>query len=734
MRFLLLAFLSVFFFNIANSQDLKPLSLDDFILNKTFSPALQLKIKPLNDGLHFAAIVGNTKIVKFSFKTGKEVEVLLDLAKIKDAPLKTFTNFEFSANEQRILLETQSVKIFRYSSMADYYVWDFYTNRFYPVSEYGAQREASLSPDGERVAFVRDNNLFIKTIRFGTEYAVTTDGKKNEIINGAPDWVYEEEFEYSKAFEWSPDSRFISFVKFNETEVPEYKMLLYKGMAPEKSEYALYPGETRLKYPKAGEKNAKVSVHVHELKSKTTLLMDIGKNEDLYIPKLQWTPDSKDLAIFRLNRLQNELNILFANPNTGDTRTIMTEKNRRYIDQGFLDQFRFLNDQKHFVVLSERNGWDHLYLYRNNGFIVGQITSGDFDVTRFYGYDEARKLFYYQAARKSPLGREVYAQSLDGKTDRLLSANTGTNDATFSANFDYFANYFSSAKIPPVLSVFDRNGKELYAIEENKALKEHLSNYKWPSIEFIRIATVTNIELNGYLIKPTNFDPTRKYPVILTQYSGPGSQEVVDQWGPDWHYFLAEQGYLIVSVDPRGTSGRGEEFKKCTYLQLGKLESDDLIETAKYLQSLPYVKQDRIGIWGWSYGGFTTALCMARGNGIFNTGIAVAPVTHWRFYDTIYTERFMRTPRDNPDGYVDNSPISHAKDMKGHFLLIHGTADDNVHPQNSFEFAEAMVQAGFQFDMQYYTNRNHSLYGGNTRNHLYTKILQYFNQHLKEKE
>ncbi len=461
--------------------------------------------------------------------------------------------------------------------------------------------------------------------------------------------------------------------------------------------------------------------------------MDIGKNDDLYIPKLLWTPDSKDLAIFRLNRLQNELNILFANPNTGDSRTIMTEKNRRYIDQGFLDQFRFLNDQKHFVVLSERNGWNHLYLYRNNGFIVGPITSGDFDVTRFYGYDEARKLFFYQAARKSPLNREVYAQSLDGKTDRLVSGREGTNHAVFCANFNYYINYFSSASIPPMVSVFDRNGKELYVLEENKTLKEQISSYSWPTFSFIKIPTVTNIYLNGYMIKPSEFDSTKKYPVIITQYSGPGSQEVVDQWGPDWHYFLAEQGYLIVSVDPRGTAGRGEEFKKCTYLQLGKLESDDLIETARYLQTLPYVEKDRIGIWGWSYGGFTTALCMARGNGIFNTGIAVAPVTHWRFYDTIYTERFMRTPRDNPDGYNDNSPLTLAKDMKGNFLLIHGTADDNVHLQNSYEFAEAMVQADFQFDMQYYTNRNHSIYGGNTRNHLFQKIFQYFNQHLKEK-
>lgn len=731
MRCILLAlFISAILFG-AQGQDLKPLVLDDFTTHHTFSPEIPREINPMNDGLHYSALVEGTKIVKFSFKTGKEVAVLFDLTTISDAPFKSMSAYSFSSNEQRILITTQSKRINRYSSQAEFYVWDFYTERFYPVSEFGPQRAATLSPDGERIAFVRDNNIYIKTIRFGTEYAVTTDGKANAVINGVPDWVYEEEFEYDKAFEWSPDSKMLAYVKFDEREVPEYKMLIYKGLSPEKNEYAVYPGETLQKYPKAGEKNSKVSVHVHDLKTKTTLVMDIGKNEDIYVPRIKWTPDSKDLVLFRLNRFQNELNILYANPNTGDSRTIMTEKNRRYIDEGFLDQFRFLDDQRHFVVLSERNGWSHLYLYRNNGFIVGPLTSGEFDVTRFYGYDQERKLFYYQAARKSPLQREIYAQSLDGKTDKLITSREGTNSALFSTRFDYLLNTYSSATTPPVVSILDRNGKEITLLEENHGLKQKISEYQWPSTEFFTFKTSEDVVLYGSMLKPSGFQPDKKYPVIVNQYSGPNSQEVTDSWSTDWLWFLAGQGYIVVSVDPRGTAARGEDFRKCTYLQLGKVESDDLIETARYLQSLDYVDAEHIGIWGWSYGGFTTALCMARGNGIFAAGVSVAPVTSWRYYDTVYTERFMRTPRDNPDGYDDNSPVSHAAGMKGDYLLIHGTADDNVHVQHSFEFSEALVQAGFQFDMQIYTNRNHGLSGGATRNHVYNRILNFFNNSLE---
>jgi dipeptidyl-peptidase-4 len=731
MRPICLFLIFLFAFQGINAQQKKKLSIDDFLVNNTFQEAASTKIIPMKDGLHYCVLSDGARIIKYNFRTGKEAGVVFDLSKISDAPRGSITKFCFSNDEQRILLETNPRKLYRHSTEAEYYVWDIYTQRIYPVSEAGPQSEATFSPDGERVAFVRNNNIFIKTIRFGTEYAVTTDGKKGEIINGLPDWVYEEEFSYSKAFEWSPDSKMLAYVRFDEREVPEFKMPMYKGMSPERDEYALYPGEFSMRYPKAGEKNSEVSAHVHDLKSRITLAMDLGQDSDFYLPRLTWTPDSKELVLFKLNRMQNEVNILYANPNTGDTRTALTEKNRRYIDEQFFHQFTYLNDGQHFVVMSERNGFSHLYLYRNNGIMVGSITSGQFDVTDFYGYDPTRKQFYYQAAQKSPLQREVYVQSLDGKVNRMVSTKAGTNKALFSANHEFCMIAHSSATTPTVLTVYDRNMKELYTLENNRALIEKIAQYEWPKHEFFRFELPDGLGLNGSMLKPSFFDPSRKYPVIVTQYSGPNSQQVADRWKIDWHYFLAEQGYMVVTVDPRGTAARGEEFRKCTYLQLGKLETDDLIDAAKYLKGLPYVDGERIGIWGWSYGGFTTALCMAKGNGIFNTGISVAPVTNWRFYDTVYTERHMRTPRDNPDGYKDCSPIPHASTMKGNYLLVHGTADDNVHAQNSYEFTEAMVQAGFQFDMHLYTNRNHSIYGGNTRKHLYNKILLYFDKHLK---
>ena len=717
--------------NTAFSQ--KRIELKDIVSNRTFSQETVSGLRSMNDGLNYTVLENSNKVVSYSYKTGDKVDVIFDLSKIENAPFSDFSDYAFSNDETKILFTTKKQPIYRHSFSAIYYIWNLTTKEITPLSANGAQQLATFSPDGERVAFFRNNNLFIKNLKFGTESQITFDGKTNEIINGAPDWVYEEEFSFTKAFEWSPDCKFLAFIKFNETEVPMFNIAMYQGQKPELKEYQLYPGNTSYKYPKAGEKNSVVSVLIYDVKSKTSVTTETGNDTGQYIPRIKWTPDASDLAIMKLNRLQNKLDIVLANPFTGDTRTFFTEKNKRYIDENFYDNFVFLPDNKYIVLNSERDGYSHLYLYDRQGFEVKQLTAGPFDVTEFYGFDPEKKLFYYQAAKESPLRCEVYFVSLDGKKTGLLSSQKGTNQADFSSGFKYFINYFTNADTPNLITLHDQTGKMIRTLEDNNKLKTLLAEYSISKKEFFSFKTPEGTELNGWMLKPVNFDPAKKYPVLMTQYSGPNSQEVLDKWGISWHNYLAQEGFVIACVDPRGTGARGEEFRKMTYLQLGKYESDDQIEAARYLSTLSFVDKNNIAIWGWSYGGFMTALCMEKGADVFKAGISVAPVTNWRFYDSVYTERYMRTPQENPDGYDDNSPLSHAEKIKGNYLLIHGSADDNVHFQNTMEFSERMVQAGVQFDMAVYTNRNHGIRGGNTSMHLYTKMTDFLKEKLQGK-
>ncbi len=707
------------------------ITLEDLIVRNTFRQESVQGLRSMNDGLHYTTLEDGNKVVKYSFRNGEKVSVLFDLSKIDKAPIQQFSAYEFSDDETKLLLTTNKKPIYRRSYTAEYYIWNSVTNELTELSAKGAQQVASFSPDGERVAFVRDNNLFVKSLKFGTESQVTSDGKKNEIINGIPDWVYEEEFSYNKAYAWSPDSRFVAYTRFDESEVKEFPLMMFRGQAPAKDENELYPSIETFKYPKAGEKNSLVSVHVYDIQSKTTVKADLGENQDIYVPRLKWTADGAELAAMRLNRRQNELNVLLVNPFTGDSRLFFTEKNGRYIDEEFLDDFIFLPANDYFVVNSERNGYSHLYLYNRQGFLVRQLTDGKFDVTGFYGYDNKRKIFYYQAARESPLRREVYYTSLDGKKQGKLTNQEGTNKAEFSSGFQYFINYYTNASTPVTVSLHSSDGKLIRVLEDNRNLKSKLSAYQLSQKEFFTFKTADGTSLNGWMLKPAGFDPSKKYPVVMTQYSGPKSQEVTDTWSVDWENYLAQEGFLVACVDPRGTAARGEDFRKITYLQLGKYESDDLIEAARYLGTLPYADKGRIAIWGWSFGGFTTLLCMEKGGELFKAGIAVAPLTHYKFYDTVYTERYMRTPKENPEGYDDNAPLSNPAGIKGKLLLIHGSADDNVHAQNTMEFTEAMVQAGVPFDMAIYTNRNHGIYGGNTRMHLYRKMTDFLKTNLK---
>ncbi|MGQ7869306.1 S9 family peptidase [Sunxiuqinia sp. sy24] len=720
-------FLTIGFSSIAQ----KTLTLADFHQHSTFNQKSVNGLYSSANGLYYTTLENNKQIVKYSYKDGKKVETVFDLDKLENAPINYFSAYSFSLDETKILLTTERENIYRHSYKANYYVWNSVTEELQELSAKGKQQQATFSPDGDRIAFARDNNLFIKTLRFGTENQVTTDGAKNAIINGVPDWVYEEEFSFSKAFAWSPDSKFLAYIRFDETEVKEYGMKKFRGKAPALNENETYPGEYVYKYPKAGEENSVVSVFAYDIKSKTKVEVDLGEETDFYIPRIKWTADANDLAVFRLNRRQNEINILFANPFTGDSRLFYSEKNERYLSEDFLDDFIFLPNNDYFVVNSERNGYSHLYLYDRQGFEVRQLTKGEYDVTDFYGFDNKKKIFYYQAAKKSPMQREIYYTSLDGKKQGMLSPLEGTNKATFSNGFQYFINEFTNLSTPKTFSLHDNRGKLVRTLEENSELKNKLANYTISPKSFFSFETNEGISLNGWMIKPANFDENKKYPVVMTQYSGPNSQQVRDEWSVNWNNYLAQEGFLVVCVDSRGTGARGEDFRKVTYMQLGKYESDDQIEAAKYLGTLPYVDTSNISIWGWSYGGFMTLLCMEKGGDLFKAGIAVAPVTHYKFYDTVYTERFMRTPKENPDGYNDNAPLNHAEGITGHLLLVHGSADDNVHLQNSMEMSEALVQAGVQFDMAIYTNRDHGIYGGKTRMHLYQRMTDFLNRNLK---
>ncbi len=731
-------FVTMFLTLASVAQNSQRFTLNDIFEKQIFKEQAVAGLRSMNDGEHYTTLENNTKIVKYSYKTGKEVAVLFDVTKIRDAAISSFLDYEFSEDETKILLTTNKKPIYRHSFTAEYYVWNSVTEELTPLSSYGPQQGATFSPDGDRCAFVRDNNIFIKNLKFGSESQVTFDGAKNKIINGVPDWVYEEEFGdftaadgFNKTLWWSPDSKFLAFLRFDESEVPDYSFPLYAGASPELTAYKLYPGEETYKYPKAGQKNSVVTAHTYEIRSKATIKIKTGEETNQYIPRLKWTPDANNLVVMRLNRHQDNLDILYANPYTGDSRVVLTEKNKRFIDENFLDAFIFLDDGR-FVINSERDGWFHLYLYDKDGFEIKKLTDGNFDVTNFYGYDVSRKLFYYQAAVESPLRREVYYISEDGKKKGKISTAEGTNKDDFSKNFNYYVNYFSNSKTPLLITVHDQKGTTLRTLQDNTVLKNTVRVLNVAQKEFFQFKTSGGVELNGYMLKPPGFDAAKKYPVVMTQYSGPNSQRVVDEWGnKGWNEYLAQEGFLVVCVDPRGTAARGEEFRKCTYMQLGKLESDDQVETAKYLGTLPYVDKANIAIWGWSYGGFMTLLTMEKGGPLFKAGIAVAPVTNWRFYDTVYTERFMRTPEENPDGYDDNSPLNHAGDIKGRLLIIHGSADDNVHAQNTYEMTEQLVQAGIQFDMAIYTNRNHGIRGGNTTMHLYTKMTDFLKDQLQ---
>lgn len=699
----------------------KSVTVADFTEKGTFRAKSVYGLTSMNDGIHYTAREG-VNILKYSYQTGKVVDTLLTGKQLVDNKIGTVSDYSFSNDEQKMLLLTNYEDIYRRSFTADYYVYDRTSKSIKPLSANGKQSYATFSPDGTKVAFARSNNIYIKDLATGSETQVTFDGKFNEIINGSTDWVYEEEFGFAKAFAWSPDSKKLAYYRFDESRVKLFNM--------NKFEHQLYPSNYTYKYPKAGEQNSVVSIYCYSLPASKSTKMDIGNEDNQYIGRIKWTTDANKLSMIRLNRLQNQLDILVANVITGESTTLYSEKNSKYISEVNDEYLTFLKNGKQFIIYSEKDGYNHLYLYDMNGRLVRQLTKGIWDVTDFSGIDESKGVVYYQAAAISPIQREVYVASLDGKSNKKLSTQAGTNNATFSNGCKYYINFYSNTTTPSYITLHEANGKLIRVLEDNSALKEKVKGYNINAKEFFSFITPEGVSLNGWMIKPTEFDPNKKYPVFMTQYSGPGSQQVLDSWGLGWELVLAQKGYLIVCVDGRGTGARGEAFKKQTYGQLGKLEVIDQINAAKYLGTLPYVDKNRIGIWGWSYGGFMSLNAIFQGADVFKMAIAIAPVTNWRYYDSIYTERFNGLPQDNPSGYDDNSPINHVNGLKGKLLIVHGTADDNVHIQNSYELVSKLIESNKQYDMMVYPDKNHSIYGGKTRTQLHTKFVEYVEANL----
>lgn len=691
-------------------------------------------LNSMNDGLHYTATEQSdafgTRIVKYSYVTGTQAEVIATALDIFGDATRSFDGYEFNSDEQYLLIQTESEPIYRYSFLANYFLYHIPTKKTTPLTDFtkGKQMLAEVSPDGKHVAFVRDNNLFSVEIASMLETQVTRDGAKNKIINGATDWVYEEEFALVKGFEWSPSGNRIAYLRFDESNVREFSMDIFGD---------LYPEQQRFKYPKAGEANSVVSLYVYDLALGQSRKVDVGANTDQYIPRIEWTKNNDQLCAMRMNRHQNKLEFLLAdftanNLNAVATKIIYVEQADTYID--ISDALTFLADGS-FIWLSERDGFNHLYHFDNAGAVRKQITKGKWDVIDFYGFDEKSLQVYYTSSMQGPTEQQVYTVNFKKQPTPpvRLSPKKGTNMAEFSKGFKYCILTHSDANTPADFELYDAKGKLIRVLKDNASLKERMSKYALTKKEFFSFKNSYGVELNCWMMKPTNFDQAKKYPVLVAIYGGPGSNTVSDAWGGRgylWHQLLCQQGYIVVSCDPRGTQFRGRVFKHSTYMNLGKLETEDFIDFAKYLGSQSYIDRARIGIQGWSFGGYMTSLCMTKGADFFKAGIAVAPVTNWKYYDSIYTERFMRTPQENSGGYENNSPINFVKSLKGRFLLVHGSADDNVHYQNSMDMVTALVAANKQFDMFVYPNKNHGIAGGNTRLHLYTKITQFLIDNL----
>ncbi|CAM1345079.1 S9 family peptidase [Tenacibaculum amylolyticum] len=709
--------------NTANtSTSGKEITLEE-IWNGTFTPEYMNALNSMNGDFYSVLNVdpatGNTSVDKYSYLTQQKVETIVNSKDLYG--LSSFSSYSFNNDETKLLLGTDFKKVYRHSYKGTYYVYTIATKQLALIGK--DIQEPTFSPDSKKVAYAKDNNLYVRDLVGNAEIRITTDGKVNSIINGTTDWVYEEEFGFVRAFDWSKDSNYLAFLRFDETEVPEFSM--------EVTGNSLYPSVNKFKYPKAGEKNAKVVLNLFNFSQKNIRRIDLRGYE--YIPRIQWTNQPDVLSITTLNRHQNDLKLYFYNATSKSSKVVLNETDEAYVD--IQDNLTFLADNS-FIWTSEKDGFNHIYHYNNDGTLKNQITKGSWEVTNYYGYNKESKKVFYQSVENGSINRGVYSINLDGTDKKLLTPKSGQSYASFSKNMQFFINTYSSANQVPTYTLYSSDGKKIKTLIDNLELQIKVKRYNLSKKEFFT-AKINGNDLNMWMIKPANFDPNKKYPVLMFQYSGPGSQEVANRWNRSndyWHQMLAQKGIIVAVVDGRGTGFKGRDFKKVTQKQLGKYEVEDQIAAARFLARQPYVDASKIGIWGWSYGGFMSSNSILKGNDVFSMAIAVAPVTSWRFYDTVYTERYMTTPQENPSGYDDNSPINHVDKLKGKYLLIHGSGDDNVHVQNTMRMVNALVGANKQFDLFIYPDRAHGIYKGkNTRLNLYTKMTDFVLENLKNK-
>ena len=698
----------------------KEVTLENIWKTYDFYPKSVRGFKSMQDGNYYSKLDkkgDDSQINKYSFRTGQKIRTLVNSKNIEI----DINNYTFSKDEKKVLFANETEKIYRYSSKSIYHIYNLKTKKLEKLSD-DKVMYAEFSPSGDKVAYVNSNNLFVKDLSNSKTIQITTDGELNQIINGATDWVYEEEFGLTQAFFWSPDEKKIAFYKFDEREVKEFSMDMFNT--------ELYPSQYQFKYPKAGEDNSKLSIHFYNFDYGETTMISLNKSYE-YIPRMNWTKSNDLLYILAMNRHQNELDFILYNTTNSSSEILFSEKDKYYIDVH--DNTTFTDDGQSLIWTSEKSGFNHIYLVNLENGKSQQVTTGNWEVTKYHGMNQDDNKVFYTSNEEGAINKSLYCINLDGSDKTKLSEDLGTHSSTFSNGMKYYSNTYSTADTPPYISLHNHTGKEIRVLEDNADLSAKMEEFDLTKKEFFSFTTSEDVNLNGWMIKPSDFDPNKRYPVFMFLYGGPGSQQVVNSWGwfnYFWYQHLAQKGYIVACVDNRGTGGRGAEFKKMTYLQLGKYETIDQIEANRYLAKLPYVDKNRIGIQGWSYGGYMSSLAITKGADVFKTAIAVAPVTNWRYYDNIYTERYMRTPQENASGYDDNSPINHVDSLKGNYLLIHGTADDNVHVQNTYEMVSALVKANKQFDLFVYPDKNHGIYGGNTRLHLYKLMTDYILENL----
>lgn len=704
------------------------ISLDD-IVERKYAAKTPTVSNIMKDGISYAGISQDGKaILRYELKSGQLLDTIVHVEKTREHQMSEIEGFRFNEQESQILLWHKTKPVYRRSFYAEHYVYNRHHNILEPLSENGAQRDACFSPDGRMVAFARDNNLFIKKLDFKTEVAVTKDGAINSIINGTSDWLYEEEFSTTRMYEWTADSKYLIYVRFNESHVKEYTLTEYYCSMPENEDYQYYPGENRFKYPRAGQDNSRVSLHAYQVQYRQNTQLTLPVEKEDYIPYLKATKQANQMAVMTLNRNQNLFKMYYINPKSNINKLVLTESNEAYIDPSYLPEIEFTS--KDFTYISEKDGYRHLYLYRNNGTLIKQITSGTDELIHYYGRDTLKNVFYYQAVDGLPYHRAVFASDGKGKRTRLSDKEKGIYKATFSPDFTCFIESYSRNDMAPCYRLKQAKGKTIRVMEDNAELNEKLKAMNLPAKKFCQFKSAAGEDLYAWMLMPAKFDENKAYPLLMVQYSGPNSQEVLDEYSFDWEYFLSQEDYVVVAVDGRGTGSRGEKFRKQTYMKLGEMESADQAAVARQLGELPYIDENRMAIWGWSYGGYISLISLMHEQPVFKAAISVAPVCDWRYYNTAYTERFMRRPQENPDGYDAFSAFRLLDHFSGKLLLVHGLSDDNVHPNQSMELIDAMVRKGIQFDMQLYPNRNHSILGLPYRKHLYHRWFDFLQNNL----